>query len=349
MVDITDLESQVSLKPSIKAKLVNVPSKTLTEESTQTGNPTMESMNETEVGGFFLLGFYEFPDLQLTLFLTFLLIYLMALMGNLTIITVIFMEPQLHTPMYVFLCDLSCLDITFTSSVIPKLLDICLTGKHSITYKGCITQTYFFVICVVAEYFLLAVMAYDRYLAICQPLRYLNLMNPRACFMLTVVPWFCGVLDSTYLSLLSQYSFCQSNVINHLFCDIKPLLKLSCSDTQNMELATQVSGALFGFTPLMFILISYIYIIYAILRIRSNEGKQKAFSTCSSHLTVVILFFGIILAMYMRPKSAYSIEQDKVFSVLYTSCIPMLNPFIYSLRNKDVKQALGKLRRKVLR
>ncbi|KAM4641962.1 olfactory receptor 8D1-like [Discoglossus pictus] len=263
---------------------------------------------------------------------------------------VIFIEPHLHTPMYFFLCNLSCLDITFTSTIIPKLLDICLTGKHSITFRCCITQMYFFVICVVSEYFLLAVMAYDRYLAICQPLRYLNLMKPRVCFLLAMISWFCGVLDSsTYISLLSQYSFCRSNVINHLFCDIKPLLQLSCSETQSMESAIQVSGVLFGFTPLIFIILSYVFIIYAILRIQSNEGKQKAFSTCSSHLTVVILFFGIILGMYMRPKSAYSIEQDKVFSVLYTSCIPMLNPFIYSLKNKDVKQALRKLRRRILR
>ncbi|XP_063791855.1 olfactory receptor 5AR1-like [Pseudophryne corroboree] len=193
-------------------------------------------------------------------------------------------------------------------------------------------------------------MAYDRYVAICHPLRYSSLMNSRTCIYLALFSWFCGLLISTNdLSLLVQYSFCKSNIINHLFCDLKSLVKLSCSGTQSVETAIQVSGALFGFTPLIFITISYIFIISSILRIRSNKGKRKAFSTCSSHITVIILFFGIILGMYMRPKKAYSIEQDKVFSVLYIFCIPMLNPVIYSLRNDDVKQALRRLRKKLHR
>ncbi|XP_075462932.1 olfactory receptor 5V1-like [Ascaphus truei] len=306
----------------------------------------MENGNETEVTAFLLLGFIELPDLQLSFFMMFLLLYLMALTGNLTIITVIYTDPHLHTPMYFFLCNLSFLDITFTTTIIPKFLNICLTGNQTITYMGCITQMFFFVICVVAEYFLLAVMAYDRYVAICHPLRYPYLMNVRVCAQLALASWCFGILDSmTYVSLLSRYSFCRYNVINHLFCDLKPLLELSCSGTQSVELAIQVSGVLFGFTPLVFIIITYVLIISTILSIRTNDGKRKAFSTCSSHLTVVILFFGIILSMYMRPKSAYSIEQDKVFAVLYTCFIPMLNPVIYSLRNKDIKQALRKLRR----
>ncbi|XP_075042071.1 olfactory receptor 5AR1-like [Mixophyes fleayi] len=309
----------------------------------------MENWNGTELTEFRILGFYELPHLQFSLFITFLLIYLMAFSGNVTILVIIYMEPRLHTPMYFFLCNLSFLDITFTSTVLPKLLHICLTGYQKITYLGCVTQMFFFVICVVSEYCLLAVMAYDRYMAICHPLRYSSIMTFKVCICLSSVSWFCGLLDSTtYLSLLSEYSFCKSNVINHLFCDLKPLLKLSCSGTQSVESAIQVSGALFGFTPLIFIAISYIFIISSILRIRSNKGKRKAFSTCSSHITVIILFFGIILAMYMRPKSAYSIEQDKVFSVLYIFCIPMLNPVIYSLRNDDVKKALRKLRKKLL-
>ncbi|CAI9607169.1 unnamed protein product [Staurois parvus] len=218
----------------------------------------------------------------------------MALSGNLTIFVVILFSPNLHTPMYFFLSNLSILDITLTSSIMPKLLDICLTENHSITYIGCFTQVVFFVICVVAEYFLLAVMAYDRYaaiccplryVAICHPLRYSTFMNFYLCACLALVSWLCGLLDSsTYLSLLSQYTFCKSNVINHLFCDLKPLLKLSCSNTQSIESAIQVSGALFGFTPLVFIIISYVFIISAILKIRSTKGKQKAFSTCSSHM-----------------------------------------------------------------
>ncbi|XP_073456997.1 olfactory receptor 9G19-like [Aquarana catesbeiana] len=310
----------------------------------------METWNGTEVKEFQLLGFYELPHMQLSLFVIFLVIYFLALSGNAIIIMVICTESILHTPMYFFLCNLSSLDLTLTSTILPKLLHICLTGNQNITYLGCMTQMYFFVICVVSEYCLLAVMAFDRYVAICHPLRYSKCMNFHLCACLALVSWLCGFLDaSTYLSLLSQYTFCKSNVINHLFCDLKPLLKLSCSNTQSIESAIQVSGALFGFTPLVFIIISYIFIISAILKIHSIKGKQKAFSTCSSHVTVVILFFGIILGMYMRPKSAYSIEQDKVFSVLYTFCIPTLNPVIYSLRNERVKEALKTLMKKTQR
>lgn len=307
----------------------------------------METWNGTEVKEFQLLGFYELPHMQLLLFVTFLAIYVLALSGNAIIIMVICAEHILHTPMYFFLCNLSSLDLTLTSTILPKLLHIYLTGHQNITYLGCMTQMYFFVICVVSEYCLLAVMAFDRYVAICHPLRYSTFMNFHLCACLALVSWLCGLLDSsTYLSLLSQYTFCKSNVINHLFCDLKPLLKLSCSNTQSIESAIQVSGALFGFIPLVFIIISYVFIISAILKIHSIKGKQKAFSTCSSHVTVVILFFGIILGMYMRPKSAYSIEQDKVFSVLYTFCIPTLNPVIYSLRNEHVKEALKTLMKK---
>ncbi|XP_053329222.1 olfactory receptor 1013-like [Spea bombifrons] len=299
---------------------------------------------------FILLGFYERPDMHVTLFAILLLIYVMALTGNLTIILVIFKERRLRTPMYFFLCNLSFLDITYTSTVVPKLLHICLTGDQSIPYAACIAQVFLFVLCVVAEYFLLAVMAYDRYAAICNPLIYPHLMNLNVCALLATASWCFGLLESfLFLGLISQCSFCQSKVINHLFCDLKPLIKLSCSRTDILELAVQVSAVLFGVVPLVFVLVSYVLIISAILRIRSREGKRKAFSTCSSHLTVVILFFGIILTMYLRPKSAYSIEQDKALALMYTLCIPTLNPVIYSLRNKEVKEALGRLKRNVLR
>ncbi|KAM4641963.1 olfactory receptor 1G1-like [Discoglossus pictus] len=245
--------------------------------------------------------------------------------------------------MYFFLCNLSVLDITFISTVLPKLLDICLTGNHSITYVGCIIQMFFSVICVVSEYFLLSVMAYDRYMAICHPLRYPYLMNLSVCVQLALVSWCFGFLESfMFLGFISNFSFCQSKTLDHLFCELRPLIKLSCTRTQEIELAIQVTGTLLGFVPLTFILITYVFIISSILKIQSNEGKKKAFSTCSSHLTVVTLFFGIILGMYMKPKSGHSIEQDKVFAVFYTSCIPMLNPVIYSLRNKEVKDALRK-------
>ncbi|KAM4641964.1 olfactory receptor 5V1-like [Discoglossus pictus] len=233
----------------------------------------MESGNITHCTEFIVLGFYEWPDLQLILFMMFFLIYLVGIMGNLTIVTLIVTIPHLHTPMYFFLCNLSILDITFPSTVLPKLLDICLTGNQSITYAGCISQIFFSVICVASEYFLLSFMAYDRYVAICHPLRYSYLINLSICIQMALV---------------------------------------SCTGTWEIELAIQVTGTLLGFVPLAFIIITYIFIISSILSIRSNEGKRKAFSTCSSHLTVVTLFFGIILGMYMKPNSAYSIEQDKL-------------------------------------
>ncbi|XP_072286948.1 olfactory receptor 5V1-like [Pyxicephalus adspersus] len=310
----------------------------------------MEENNTTSPSEFILLGFYEWAHLQIILFSIFLVVYIMALTGNLTIFVVILSSPNLHTPMYFFLSNLSILDITLTSSIMPKLLDICLTENHSITYIGCFTQVVFFVICVVAEYFLLAVMAYDRYAAICCPLRYSTLMKMETCLQLALSSWGLGVLESVVLAgVISRHPFTKSKKINHLYCDMKALLKLSNSSTQYAELTILVSGVIFGFLPLFFILVTYVFVIYSILKIRTKEGKSKAFSTCSSHLTVITLFFGIVLSMYMRPKSAYSIEQDKILSVLYTSLIPTLNPIIYSLRNKDVHVAIKKLRLKFSR
>lgn len=310
----------------------------------------MEESNITLASEFILLAFYEWPHLHFMLFGIFLLIYLMALTGNLTIFVIISSSSNLHTPMYFFLCNLSILDITLTSTIMPKLLDICLTENQSITFYGCFTQVFFFVICVVSEYFLLAVMAYDRYAAICCPLHYSYLMKMKTCFQLTLASWGCGIMESVLLTgLISRYPFTKSKKINHLFCDMKPLLKLSSSSTEEAEVAILVSGVIFGFFPLVFILVTYVFVIFSILKIQSNVGKKKAFSTCSSHLTVITLFFGIILSMYMRPKSAYSIEQDKILAVLYSSCIPTLNPIIYSLRNKDVRVAIRKVRVEISR
>lgn len=312
----------------------------------------MEVRNTTTTlsSEFLLLGFYEWPRFQLILFSIFLLVYLMALSGNLTILLVILSSSNLHTPMYFFLCNLSILDITLTSSIMPKLLDICLTENHSITYIGCFTQVVFLVICVVAEYFLLAVMAYDRYAAICCPLRYSTLMQMKTCLRLALSSWGLGVLESLVLAgVISQHPFTKSKEINHLYCDMKGLLKLSSSSTRVAEITILVSGVIFGFFPLVFILVTYVFVICSILKIRTKEGKSKAFSTCSSHLTVITLFFGIVLNMHMRPKSVYSIEQDKILAVLYTSCIPTLNPLIYSLRNKDVHVAIRKAWLKISR
>lgn len=301
--------------------------------------------NTTFPSEFIILGFYEWPHLHSILFVVFLLVYLMALIGNLTIIVVISSSSNLHTPMYFFLCNLSILDITLISTVMPKLLDICLTGNRSITYLGCFTQLLFFVICAVAEKFLLAVMAYDRCVAICCPLRYFHLMNSRISLQLALISWGFGFSESLLLiGLISHCSFITHNKINHLFCDLETLLKLSTGSTQEAQMAVLVSGSIFGFVPLVFILVTYVFVIYNILKIRSYEGKRKAFSTCSSHLTLITIFLAVILRMYIKPKSDYSVEEDKILAVLYTAFIPTLNPIIYCLRNKDVHVAIQKLR-----
>uniref|UniRef100_A0A8C5QYU5 Olfactory receptor n=1 Tax=Leptobrachium leishanense TaxID=445787 RepID=A0A8C5QYU5_9ANUR len=309
----------------------------------------MENKNQTWGSYFIINGITDLPSVQAPIFVLVLLIYLSILFGNTTILTLIFSDTKLHTPMYFFLGNLSFLDICYTTVTMHKILLTYTSGDKTVSFAGCLTQMYFYVAFLCSEYILLAAMAYDRYAAVCHPLRYQNLMSLERCSRLAMMSWGFGLLESIiFLGLISQYSFCRSNVINHLFCDLKPLIKLTCSNTNDIELVIQISAVVFGVFPLVFILVSYILIVSAILRIRSKEGKRKAFSTCSSHLTVVILFFGIILSMYMRPKSAYSIEQDKVLAILYALCIPTLNPFIYSLRNKEVKNALWKLKGSIL-
>ncbi|XP_063288439.1 olfactory receptor 5AR1-like [Pelobates fuscus] len=309
----------------------------------------MTNWNNTEITEFLLMGLFVLPHLQYLLFSGFLLAYLMALCSNLTIILVTFAEPHLHTPMYFFLSNLSLIDLTLASAIFPKLLHFYLTGHRNITYVACMTQIALSVTCVVTEFCLLAAMAHDRFIAICLPLRYTQIMNLKVCVKLAIASWFSGILDAVaFMSSLFQYNFCRSNVINHFFCHVKPLLQISCSATQSMDLVTAISASLFGFMSLLYIIITYIIIIATILKISSSEGKRKAFSTCSSHLTVVILTFGLILCMYLSPESSFAILQDKVFSLLYTLCIPIFNPLIYSLRNKDIKQALQKLKENIV-
>ncbi|XP_029435948.1 olfactory receptor 1019-like [Rhinatrema bivittatum] len=304
----------------------------------------MEEENLTTVTEFIILGFPEYPHLQIPLFLIFLLIYLLILIGNITIIALTCLDPRLHTPMYFFLCNLSFLDISYTSVTLPKLLDIFLRKRQIISLQGCLMQMYFFLCFSYVEFVIISVMAFDRYVAVCHPLHYGVIMNQRLCVLMASGSWVLGFLEPvTHTFLLSHLSYCGSNEINHFFCDLSALLKLSCTSTSSIDCATYIVGGFAALPCFITTLISYIYIISTILRIRSTEGRRKAFSTCSSHLTVVILFYGTMLSLYMRPTSMQSLDQNKLIAVLYNVLIPMFNPMIYSLKNREVKAAMRKV------
>ncbi|KAG9467695.1 hypothetical protein GDO78_014467, partial [Eleutherodactylus coqui] len=305
----------------------------------------MEVTNVT-ITEFVLLGFSELPSCQLVFFFIFLAIYVATLFGNLLTTGLFCFDRHFHSPMYILLCNMSVLDMSFTTMVLPKLLNMFLTGNNVISYSGCMAQVFFFVVLMVTEYFILATMAYDRYVAICHPLRYSSFMSLRICFWMSMTSWCAGVLEGIpFVLLISFCTFCRSNEVNHLFCDLKPLMMLSCTDTHTIEKVILGFGATVGFVPSVMTLVSYIYIISTILKIHSKEGRHKTFSTCSSHLTVILLFYGTVLGMYMRPKSSYSMDQDKMFAVFYAGVIPMLNPIIYSLKNEEVKKALSRIKK----
>ncbi|XP_029431437.1 olfactory receptor 5I1-like [Rhinatrema bivittatum] len=300
------------------------------------------SMNE-----FLLLGFSDVPHLQSLLFVMFLMLYLIAFLGNLSIILVIWKDPHLHTPMYFFLRNLSIIDFCYSSDIAPQALVNFLSERKNISYLGCAAQFYFFVALGGTESFLLAVMAYDRYVAICNPLLYSVVMTKRLCILLLVASYLGGFINSFIQTVCAfQLSFCRSNEINHFFCDIPPLMKLSCTDTFINEILLSTLAGSVTLSSILVILLSYTYILSAILKIRSAEGRYKAFSTCASHFVCVTLFYGTVLFMYMRPKSSYSLNQDRVVAVIYTLVIPMLNPLIYSLRNQEVKRAMRKMKKK---
>ncbi|XP_029437359.1 olfactory receptor 1361 [Rhinatrema bivittatum] len=299
--------------------------------------------NKTAFGEFILLGFSDLPQYQTVLFVVFLLILLITLLGNSVIITILSLSPQLHNPMYFFLGNLSFLDICLTLVTVPQMLKNFLVEKKSISFSGCMAQIYFFLTFSSTEDFLLAVMAFDRYVAICNPLHYTMLMKKRLCIQLVVGSWVTATLDAILNTVLtSRLSFCGPNKIDHFLCEMTPLFKLSCSDIFLNEMVIFTEGTLVVMGSFSVILVSYVRIITAILKIHSAEGRSKAFSTCSSHLVVVTLYFGTTIFMYFRPSSSYSLTKDKVASMMYTILAPMLNPFIYSLRNNEVK---GTLRR----
>uniref|UniRef100_A0A5F4W0G6 Olfactory receptor n=2 Tax=Callithrix jacchus TaxID=9483 RepID=A0A5F4W0G6_CALJA len=304
----------------------------------------MDHGNHSSVTEFILAGLSEQPELQLPLFLLFLGIYMVTVVGNLGMTTLIGLSSHLHTPMYYFLSSLSFIDLCHSTVITPKMLVNFVTDKNIISYPECMTQLYFFLIFAIAECHMLAVMAYDRYIAICSPLLYNVIMSYHFCFRLTVGVYILGILGSTiHTSSMLRLFLCKTNVINHYFCDLFPLLELSCSSTYINELLVLVLSALNILTPALTILASYIFIIASILHIRSTEGRSKAFSTCSSHISAVAVFFGSAAFMYLQPSSVSSMDQGKVSSVFYTTVVPMLNPLIYSLRNKDVKYAMKKI------
>ncbi|XP_029435862.1 olfactory receptor 1019-like [Rhinatrema bivittatum] len=302
-----------------------------------------ETGNHSSITEFLILGFSEFPELQLPLFILFSFLYLMAVLGNLLVIFIVCADRHLHSPMYFFLANLSILDISSLTVTVPKLLSILLTQNNIISFSKCITQLYCFLACVEIEFLLLTAMAYDRYVAICNPLRYTIIMNKRVCALLAAVSWIAGFLEILpYTIVISHFSFCDSNVINHFFCDSMALLKLSCTDTSIIETMTFVESVFSGFTPFLLTLTSYVFIISTILKIRSREGKSKAFSTCSSHLTVIILLYGTMIGVYVQPSSGDSVKSNKFVTAIYTATLPLLNPLIYSLRSKELKVALRK-------
>ncbi|XP_061287351.1 olfactory receptor 1L6-like [Bos javanicus] len=303
--------------------------------------------NQSHITEFLLLGLTSDPKQQVWLFASFLAMYLVNVGGNSVIIAAVRGDAHLHTAMYFFLSNLSLVDICFTTVIVPQMLLNVLTQRKAILFAQCLAQMYFFVAFGITDSFLLAAMALDRYVAICHPLRYTTTMNPRCCLQLVTASWLVSHLHSfTHTILMARLSFCGPNVIHHFFCDVQPLLTLSCSDTSLNELLAFTEGSFVIMSPFIFITVSYVYIIHAVLRVPSGRGRYKVFSTCGSHLTVVALFYGTVISVYIRPSSTYSVTKDRVITVIYTVVIPMLNPFIYSLRNKDMKQAMKKLMRK---
>uniref|UniRef100_A0A8D1DXE6 Olfactory receptor n=1 Tax=Sus scrofa TaxID=9823 RepID=A0A8D1DXE6_PIG len=301
----------------------------------------MASENYTRVTEFIFRGLSYNPHLQVFLFLLFLSFYIINLTGNLGMIFLIQIDSHLHTPMYFFLSHLSFVDLCFSSVVSPRMLADFFVKRKAISFLGCALQQWFFGFFVAAECFLLASMAYDRYVAICNPLLYSVAMSQRLCIQLVVGPYIIGFVNTmTHTTNAFRLPFCGPNVINHFFCDMSPLLSLVCADTRITELVVFVVAGAVGVFSGLSILISYVYILVAILKIRSADGRCKAFSTCSSHLTAVSILYGTLFFIYVRPSASFSLDVNKVVSVFYTAVIPMLNPLIYSLRNKEVKDAI---------
>ncbi|XP_049993350.1 olfactory receptor 5B3-like [Alexandromys fortis] len=300
--------------------------------------------NRTEVTQFILMGLTNDPHLQLPLFITFLLIYTITLVGNLGMFLLILLDSRLHTPMYIFLCNLSFVDFCYSSTITPKVIAGFLTGNKIISYNACASQMFFFATFANVENYLLVAMAYDRYVALCKPLHYATTMTTSVCTCLIIGCYICGFLNaSIYTVDALSLSFCESNVVHHFFCDVLAVMIVSCSDRHVNELVLIYLASFNIFFALILILISYMFIFTNILKMNSFAAYRKALSTCASHFTAVSIFYGTIIFMYLQPRSSHSMDTDKIASVFYTMVIPMLNPLVYSLRNKEVKSAFTKI------
>ncbi|XP_005087462.2 olfactory receptor 7G2-like [Mesocricetus auratus] len=304
----------------------------------------MEPKHLTVVLQFLLLGFTDDPELQSLIFSIFLFIYLVTILGNLLIILSISFQSHLHTPMYFFLSNLSFNDIGFSTATVIKMLMSIQEDDQSITYTGCLTQLFFVLVFAYFENFLLTVMAYDRYVAICHPLKYTIIMNPNFCFLLSLISLFISIMDALMHTLMVQrLSFCTDLEIPHFFCELDQVIKLSCSDTLIDNIVVFAATCIFGGIPVCGIIYSYYHIVASVLRITSLEGKYKAFSTCGTHLSVVSLFYGACFMVYISSAMSVSPRKSAVASVMYSVLPQMMNPFIYSLRNKDMKVAIRNL------
>ncbi|XP_006876152.1 PREDICTED: olfactory receptor 2H1-like [Chrysochloris asiatica] len=304
----------------------------------------MDQANETVPDGFILLGFSDKPRLEITLFVFVSVFYMITLVGNITIILLSHVDSHLHTPMYFFLTQLSFLDLCFTTSCIPQMLVNLWGPDKTISYLGCAAQLYIFLGLGAAECVLLLVMAFDRYVAVCRPLHYAVIMHPKLCQKLVFIVWVSGIFGTLVQSPSTmKLPFCRHHRVDDFVCEVPALIRLACGDTRTNELQISVIGAIFLMVPLLLILVSYGHIAQAVLAIQSQEGRSKAFRTCSSHLVVVFLFYCSVTAVYIQPRSRFSQKGGKFLTLFYTVVTPTLNPLIYTLRNKDVKGALKRL------
>ncbi|XP_019830023.2 olfactory receptor 5B2-like [Bos indicus] len=300
--------------------------------------------NSAEVTGFILLGLSSAPELRSLLCIMLTLIYLVTLVGNLGMITLILLGSHLHTPMYFFLSNLSLVDFGYSSAVTPKAVAGLLIGDKFISYNACAAQMFFFVAFATVENYLLASMAYDRYAAVCRPLHYTTTMTTSVCAHLAIGSYICGFLNACFhVGDIFSLTFCKSNTVHHFFCDVPAVLALSCSEKHVSEVVLVFMSSFNVSFALLVILISYLFIFVNILKMHSAQGHQNALSTCASHFTAVSIFYGTVIFMYLQPSSRHSMDTDKVASVFYAMVIPMLNPVVYSLRNKEVKSAFKKV------